>query len=120
MQHIDQIVESDMALAARLAGDYDAVAKPIDGHLVLAKRGYGKAITGELFPGVIIHEKMCTSWCFEYSARNKAGAANSLETEVGEDQKAAAEVQVSTVNDEGHDFIHMDGKRCASTQESRK
>ncbi|ALE02853.1 contractile injection system protein, VgrG/Pvc8 family [Bartonella ancashensis] len=108
VQHIDQIAESDMAFAVRLAGDYDAVAKPMDGYLVLAKRGSGKAITGDSLPGVVIHEKMCTSWCFEYSARNEVGAANGLKTEVGEDQKAAAEVQASTVNDEGHDFIHMD------------
>ncbi|MDD9331009.1 MAG: contractile injection system protein, VgrG/Pvc8 family, partial [Bartonella sp.] len=50
VRHIDQTTESDMAFATRLAEEYDAVAKPVDGKLVLAKRGEGKAITGETIP----------------------------------------------------------------------
>ncbi|WP_375657410.1 phage late control D family protein, partial [Bartonella sp. CM120XJJH] len=80
VRHIDQTAESDMAFATRLAEEYDAVAKPVDGKLVLAKRGEGKAITGETLPIVVIHEKHCISWDFKYSARDEAGAANGLET----------------------------------------
>ncbi|WP_375621803.1 phage late control D family protein, partial [Bartonella sp. AA97HXZ] len=93
VRHIDQTSESDMAFATRLAEDYDAVAKPVDGKLVLAKRGEGKAITGETLPVVVIHEKQCTSWDFKYSARDEAGAANGLKTDAGDDQKAAADAR---------------------------
>ncbi|MET3560846.1 phage protein D [Bartonella japonica] len=108
VRHIDQTAESDMAFATRLAGEYDAVAKPVDGKLVLAKRGEGKAITGEALPIVVIHEKHCTSWDFKYSARDEAGAANGLETDVGDDQKAAANAQASEEMDDDANSIHMD------------
>ncbi|AGF74138.1 phage late control protein D [Bartonella australis AUST/NH1] len=110
VRHIDQTAESDMAFAARLAGEYDAVAKPVNGKLVLAKRGGGKAITGETLPVVVIHEKLCTSWDFKYSARDEAGAANGLETDAGDDQKAAADIREPEEIDDGGDFIHMDEK----------
>ncbi|WP_375694410.1 late control protein [Bartonella sp. AD24XZML] len=108
VRHIDQTAESDMAFATRLAEDYDAVAKPVDGKLVLARRGEGKAITGETLPVVIIHEKLCTSWDFKYSARDEAGAANGLATEAGDDQKAAADAREPEEVEEGEDVIHMD------------
>nr|CBI81105.1 conserved hypothetical protein [Bartonella sp. 1-1C] len=108
VRHIDQTTESDMAFATRLAEEYDAVAKPVDGKLVLAKRGEGKAITGETLPVVIIHEKQCTSWNFKYSSRDEAGMANGLKTDVGDDQKAAANAREAEEIDEGEDVIHMD------------
>ncbi|ENN95327.1 phage late control protein D [Bartonella vinsonii subsp. berkhoffii str. Tweed] len=108
VRHIDQTAESDIAFAARLAEKYDAVAKPVDGKLVLAKRGEGKAITGETLPVVVIHEKHCTSWDFKYSARDEAGAANGLETDGGDDQKAAADAQTPEEIDDDENSIHMD------------
>ncbi|MCL6230203.1 phage late control D family protein [Bartonella bilalgolemii] len=108
VRHIDQTTESDMAFATRLAEEYDAVAKPVDGKLVLAKRGEGKAITGETIPVVIIHEKHCTSWDFKYSSRDEAGMANGLKTDAGDDQKAAANAREAEEIDEGEDVIHMD------------
>ncbi|WP_375672842.1 phage late control D family protein, partial [Bartonella sp. CL45QHWL] len=120
VRHIDQTSESDMAFAARLAGEYDAVAKPVDGKLVLAKRGEGKTITGETLPIVVIHEKHCTSWDFKYSARDEAGAANGLETDVGDDQKAAADAREPEEIDDDENFIHMDNSDRASSSESEK
>ncbi|WP_375677187.1 contractile injection system protein, VgrG/Pvc8 family [Bartonella sp. AP88XZML] len=122
VRHIDQTAESDMAFAARLAEEYDAVAKPVDGKLVLAKRGEGKAITGETLPIVVIHEKHCTSWDFKYSARDEAGAANGLETDVGDDQKAAADAREPEEIDDDENFIHMDDSDQAapSSSESQK
>ncbi|WP_375637883.1 MULTISPECIES: phage late control D family protein [unclassified Bartonella] len=122
VRHIDQTSESDMAFAARLAGEYDAVAKPVDGKLVLAKRGEGKAITGETLPIVVIHEKHCTSWDFKYSARDEAGAANGLETDVGDDQKAAADAREPEEIDDDENFIHMDdsGRTAPLSSESEK
>uniref|UniRef100_UPI0035D04EEA contractile injection system protein, VgrG/Pvc8 family n=1 Tax=Bartonella sp. CL26QHWL TaxID=3243520 RepID=UPI0035D04EEA len=118
VRHIDQTSESDMAFAARLAGEYDAVAKPVDGKLVLAKRGEGKAITGETLPIVVIHEKHCTSWDFKYSARDEAGAANGLETDVGDDQKAAADAREPEEIDDDENFIHMDDNDRATPPSS--
>ncbi|WP_375672806.1 contractile injection system protein, VgrG/Pvc8 family [Bartonella sp. CL45QHWL] len=122
VRHIDQTSESDMAFAARLAEEYDAVAKPVDGKLVLAKRGEGKAITGETLPIVVIHEKHCTSWDFKYSARDEAGAANGLETDVGDDQKAAADAREPEEIDDDENFIHMDdsGRTAPLSSESEK
>ncbi|WP_375653725.1 contractile injection system protein, VgrG/Pvc8 family [Bartonella sp. AP19HLJMH] len=121
VRHIDQTSESDMAFATRLAENYDAVAKPVDGKLVLAKRGEGKAITGETLPVVVIHEKHCTSWDFKYSARDEAGAANGLETDVGDDQKAAADAREPEEIDDDENFIHMDDNdRAPSSSESEK
>ncbi|WP_375633863.1 MULTISPECIES: contractile injection system protein, VgrG/Pvc8 family, partial [unclassified Bartonella] len=120
VRHIDQTAESDMAFATRLAEDYDAVAKPVDGKLVLAKRGEGKAITGETLPVIVIHEKHCTSWDFKYSARDEAGAANGLETDVGDDQKAAADAREPEEIDDDENFIHMDNSDRASSSESEK
>ncbi|WP_375632914.1 contractile injection system protein, VgrG/Pvc8 family [Bartonella sp. AA74HLJMH] len=120
VRHIDQTSESDMAFATRLAEDYDAVAKPVDGKLVLARRGEGKAITGETLPVIVIHEKHCTSWDFKYSARDEAGAANGLETDVGDDQKAAADAREPEEIDDDENFIHMDNSDRASSSESEK
>ncbi|WP_375680992.1 late control protein, partial [Bartonella sp. AP6QHHD] len=120
MRHIDQTSESDMAFAARLAGEYDAVAKPVDGKLVLARRGEGKAITGETLPVIVIHEKHCTSWDFKYSARDESGAANGLETDVGDDQKAAADAREPEEIDDDENFIHMDDNDRAPSSESEK
>ncbi|USP02191.1 phage late control D family protein [Bartonella taylorii] len=122
VRHIDQTAESDMAFATRLAGEYDAVAKPVDGKLVLAKRGEGKAITGETLPIVVIHEKHCTSWDFKYSARDEAGAANGLETDVGDDQKAAANAREPEEIDDDENFIHMDesDRAAPSSSESER
>ncbi len=125
VRHIDQTAESDMAFATRLAEEYDAVAKPVDGKLVLAKRGEGKAITGETLPVVVIHEKQCTSWDFKYSARDEAGSANGLKTDAGDDQKAAADAREPEEIEEGEDVIHMDKNDVpnlpkAETQSSEK
>ncbi|ENN91158.1 contractile injection system protein, VgrG/Pvc8 family [Bartonella bovis] len=122
VRHIDQTGESDMAFATRLAAEYDAVAKPMDGRLVLAKRGEGKAITGEMLPVVTIHEKMCSAWDFKYSARDEAGEAQGLTPGGGDDQKAASAAQnpetIEQYDDEAS--IHMDETPLRSLARSKK
>lgn len=73
VRHIDQTGESDMKFAARVAGDQDAVAKPVAGRLVVGKRGTGKAITGALLPVITLAESDCAQWKFSYSARDEPG-----------------------------------------------
>ncbi|GGD41831.1 contractile injection system protein, VgrG/Pvc8 family [Aureimonas glaciei] len=73
VRHVDQIGESDLNFVARVAGDHDAVAKPVAGRLVFAKRGTGKAITGAILPVITLSESDCSQWKFSYSARDEAG-----------------------------------------------
>lgn len=75
VRHIDQHNESDMAFASRLAELHDAVAKPVAGKLAVAKRGTGKAVSGAALPEIVITPAMCSSWRFQYSARDEAGEA---------------------------------------------
>jgi len=79
IRHADQHNESDMAFATRLAGGYDAVAKPVAGKLAVAKRGTGKNIAGEVLPTIVLRETDCESWDFKYSAREEAGEAGGIE-----------------------------------------
>jgi len=85
IRHADQHNESDMAFATRIAGDYDGVAKPVDGKLVLARRGTGKAITGEELPVLILNQSQCSNWQFQYSARDEAGEAAGIKDNEEED-----------------------------------
>lgn len=82
IRHADQNGESDMAFGTRLAADHDAVAKPVAGRLVVAKRATGKAVTGAALPVVSLAESDCAQWSFTYSARDEAG-------ESGKDMGAA-------------------------------
>ena len=49
LEHIDQKNESDLAFIQRLAFQYDAIAKPVDGLLVFCERGQLNTITGKQF-----------------------------------------------------------------------
>ncbi len=72
--HLDQTEESDMALLTRLAGMYDAVAKPVAGHLVLARQGAAKSVTGKDLPVIELYARDLTSWCYNHSARKAGGS----------------------------------------------
>ncbi len=75
VRHADQNGESDMAFVNRLAGQHDAVAKPVSGRLVLAKKGTGKTVSGAELPPVSVAPSDCSRWRFNYSARDEAGEA---------------------------------------------
>ena len=72
--HLDQSGESDMSFLTRLSKQYDAVAKPIAGALVFARRGLAKAVSGEDLPTVALREDQLTSWRFKTNARMGAGS----------------------------------------------
>lgn len=96
VRHIDQNNESDMSFATRLAGMYDAVARPADGKLAAAKKGTGKAITGEQLPTIILAEPdLEPGWTFNYSARDEPGEASGLDGDGGSDQAAAGNAGIS-------------------------
>lgn len=75
LQHEDQVAESDMALLTRLAEKHDAVAKPVNGYLVLARAGEAKAITGAALPAITLAASDVTSWSFKQSSRSPGGTA---------------------------------------------
>ncbi|MCK2185701.1 contractile injection system protein, VgrG/Pvc8 family [Halomonas getboli] len=54
IEHVDQADETDAAFLTRLAGRFDAVAKPYDGLYVMARRGETKAISGQSIPIVTL------------------------------------------------------------------
>lgn len=54
IDHADQADETDMSFITRLAGEHDAVAKPMGERYVLARRGQTKAISGQDLPIVTL------------------------------------------------------------------
>jgi phage protein D len=54
LPHIDQSDESDLNLLVRLAKRYDAIVKPSNGKLVLAKRGESKTVGGQALSSITL------------------------------------------------------------------
>lgn len=54
LPHIDQMAESDINFLIRLAKRYDAIAKPVAGKLIFAKRGNAKAVSGADLPQITL------------------------------------------------------------------
>lgn len=73
LPHVDQVDESDINLLSRLALDLDAIAKPADGRIILAKRGESKSVSGETMPAVPIVLSDVSSWRSSRSLREPAG-----------------------------------------------
>lgn len=73
--HADQTAESDLAFLTRLAGEVDAVARPIDGRLVLAPKGRAEAVSGAALPALWLRPGEVSRWTHRYAAREEAGSA---------------------------------------------
>jgi hypothetical protein len=96
LPHIDQVDESDMNLLTRLAADYDAIAKPAGGRLVISRRGSSRAATPEAppLPTVTLTPDRVSQGRMKLSKRQAAGsvvarwrdtdAAETMEVVVGE------------------------------------
>lgn len=78
VSHVDQVAESDMSFLTRLSGQYDAVARPTDGKLVLAKRGAAMSVSGKSMDSVALCPSDCESWSYSYAAREDRGKARGL------------------------------------------
>jgi hypothetical protein len=76
LPHTDQINESDMNLLTRLAHEYDGIAKPGGGALLLAKRGSSQSAAsgGQSLPTVPITPGMVTRGKMRLSKRGAAGS----------------------------------------------
>ncbi|GHV50910.1 phage late control protein [Deltaproteobacteria bacterium] len=75
LPHLDQVAESDMALLTRIAEKHDAVAKPVHGHLVLARAGEAKSVGGVNLPQIRLDVSAISSWTYKHSARSPGGKA---------------------------------------------
>lgn len=73
LPHIDQIDESDINLLTRIARDYDAIAKPGGGKLVIAKRGESLTVAGEAMPTIALRPGQVSRWRMQSSLRAAAG-----------------------------------------------
>lgn len=66
--------ESDLNLLVRLGKLYDAIVKPSDGKLVLAKRGESKSVSGKALPSLAITpDSGITSFRVTETARESSG-----------------------------------------------
>ncbi len=54
IDHVDQVDETDSSFLARIASGYDAIAKPVNGVYVLAKKGMVKTVSGLDIPPVVV------------------------------------------------------------------
>ncbi len=70
-EHVDQTEESDMHFLTRLAKQYDAVAKPANGFMVLAPKGSSKSASGQDLPAVSLGLSDLTSWNVTLADRGK-------------------------------------------------
>ncbi|KAA0014442.1 phage tail protein [Billgrantia pellis] len=88
LPHVDQINESDMNLLTRLAQQYDGIAKPAAGRLVLARRGASRAASPDepQLPTVPITPDMVSTGRMQLAKRRAAGSVTAQwrDTEEGE------------------------------------
>ncbi|MEI4262773.1 contractile injection system protein, VgrG/Pvc8 family [Roseovarius sp. D0-M9] len=83
LPHIDQVDESDINLLSRLARDLDAIAKPGDGKLIMAKRGESLSVAGEAMPTVPIALGDVSSWRSSRSLRETVGQVVAIWHDLG-------------------------------------
>lgn len=79
--HLDQTEESDMALLTRIAAQHDALAKPVDGYLVLARQGTTRRISGKPLPGITLQPSDLAEWRYRHCARKPGGSGTPKDDE---------------------------------------
>jgi phage protein D len=98
LPHIDQIDESDINLLSRIARDFDAIAKPGNGRLIMTRRGESLTASGQPLPVVRVDKSSVTEWRYRNSLRERVGrviattqdleAGQSVEVEAGQGEPA--------------------------------
>jgi phage protein D len=83
LAHIDQIDESDMNLLSRIARDHDAIAKPGNGRIIMAKRGESLTASGQPMPRVPLSKGQVGRWSYRNSLRQKAGSVVATYQDLG-------------------------------------
>jgi phage protein D len=111
--YLAQNAESDLHFLTRLARDLDAVAKPASGHLVVVKRGEGKAADGSDLPVFTVHRTQMKSASFRVTSRGRAGVV------VAEWGERAAGVTHKVRAGQGAPELHL-RHRFGSAPEARR
>lgn len=83
LPHIDQIDESDINLLSRIARDHDAIAKPGDGRIVMAKRGESLTASSQPMPVLAVTPMKVSRWRYRNSVREKAGSVVAVYQDLG-------------------------------------
>ncbi|MEX0304339.1 MAG: phage late control D family protein [Leisingera sp.] len=84
LPHIDQIDESDINLLSRVARDLDAIAKPGNGHLIMARRGESLTASGKPMPVLQVTERGVSRWGYRNSLREKVGTVVAAYQDLGQ------------------------------------
>ena len=92
LPHVDQVNESDINLLTRLVKDYDAIAKPAGGKLVLAKRGESKTTGGQQLPTITVTLNQVTTWRVTITKRTPAGSVVAVWRDLSSAQDREAKV----------------------------
>lgn len=111
--YLAQTSESDLNVLTRLASDLDAVAKPAGGHLVLARRGEGRAADGTELPVFVVHRSQIAGGNWKVTARGRYGRVTAEYAD-----RDAAEVKKITVGEEEPELKLR--HRYASEDEARR
>jgi hypothetical protein len=69
--HLDQTEESDLHLLTRLARQYDAIAKPAFGHLLMVPRGEARSAAGLALPEVSLGQTDLLQWRMRAADRGR-------------------------------------------------
>lgn len=73
LPHTTQTDESNLHFLVRMARKFDAVVKPADGKLTVAKRGQSKAVSGKAMSTVTLRPQDVSRWHMSVSKRETAG-----------------------------------------------
>ena len=84
LPHIDQIDESDMNLLSRVAREHDAIAKPGNGRLIMAKRGESLTASGKPMPELEITPSDVSTWTYNNNLRARTGAVIATYQDLGQ------------------------------------
>lgn len=93
--HIDQTQESDMNLLTRLAAQYGGFAKATHDHLIVAKSGESKSVSGEALSDIVINKKQASDYHVSLADRDQYAAV----TATYRDKSSSQEIAVSTSAD---------------------
>lgn len=73
LPHIQQDAESDINMLLRIGKRYDAIAKPVGGKLIFAKRGDAQTAGGIQLPTVTVNKRDVSHWDYIEASRESAG-----------------------------------------------
>lgn len=92
LPHIDQTSESDVSFLVRVSRRFDAVVKPGDGKLIVAKRGESKAVSGQAMPAISLSARDCSRWSMNRSTRDTDGSVVAYYHDLGAAQRKSVTV----------------------------